>query len=38
VASVSSEQNRFALDYMQRVLKADVLPSTEIDFDTLLQK
>ena len=38
VASVSPEQNRFALDYMQRVLKADVLPSTEIDFDTLLQK
>jgi nicotinamidase-related amidase len=33
VASVKAEENRWALDYMQRVLKADIRPSTDIHFD-----
>jgi nicotinamidase-related amidase len=32
VASVSGDENRRALKYMQRVLKADIRPSGEIDF------
>jgi len=35
VASVELEENEHALKYMERVLKADTLPSTEIDFGKL---
>lgn len=34
VASVSPDETQHALDHMQRVLKADTSPSTEISFDT----
>ncbi len=37
VASVAADQNIFALEYMQRVLKADVRPSQEIDLQELLE-
>lgn len=33
VASVKPEQNDYALEYIERVLKADIKPSTEIDFN-----
>jgi nicotinamidase-related amidase len=33
VASVKAEENRQALEYMQRVLKADIRPSAEMGFD-----
>jgi nicotinamidase-related amidase len=33
VVSIDAEENRYALRHMQRVLKADVRPSTEIQFD-----
>lgn len=33
VASVKADENRHALEYMQRVLKADIRPSAEIHFD-----
>ena len=36
IASVSAEQNQLALDYMQRVLKAEVPPSDKIDFEQIL--
>jgi nicotinamidase-related amidase len=32
VASVKADENRHALEYMQRVLKADIRPSCEINF------
>lgn len=35
VASNSAEENQHALDQMQRVLKADIRPSTELDLDAL---
>lgn len=35
VASISSEENRKALDYMARVLHADVTPSTELELERL---
>ena len=35
VASTDSEENRHALEHMERVLKADTRPSTEIDFAEL---
>lgn len=37
VASVEPEENRRALEYIERVLKTDVRPSTEIDFDKLTE-
>jgi nicotinamidase-related amidase len=33
VASVNPDENRHALEHMQRVLKADIRPSAEISFD-----
>jgi nicotinamidase-related amidase len=33
VASVNADENSHALEYMKRVLKADIRPSTEISFD-----
>jgi len=38
VASADADENRHALEHMQRVLKADTRPSTEIDFDKLKQR
>jgi len=38
VASVESEENEHALEYINRVLKADIRPSQEINFRQLLQK
>jgi nicotinamidase-related amidase len=35
VASSNADENRHALEQMQRVLKADTRPSTEINFDEL---
>ena len=35
VASVKPEENKHALKYLERVLKADTRPSTEIDFGKL---
>ncbi len=35
VASNTEEENRYALDQMRKVLKADTRPSTELSFDTL---
>lgn len=35
VASVKPEQNDYALKYIERVLKADIKPSTEIDFNRI---
>jgi nicotinamidase-related amidase len=35
VASVEKDENQHALEYIKRVLKADIRPSTEIDFDEL---
>jgi nicotinamidase-related amidase len=35
VASVTEEENRYALEQMRKVLKADVRPSEEIDFSRL---
>lgn len=37
VASSSAEENEHALELMQRVLKADIRPSAELDFDELKQ-
>lgn len=38
VASADEEANQHALQLMQRVLKADIRPSTELDLDELLQQ
>jgi nicotinamidase-related amidase len=38
VASVDSDENRHALAQMERVLKADTRPSTEIDFAELKER
>ena len=38
VASADADENRHALEHMQRVLKADTRPSTEINFDNLKQE
>lgn len=38
VASVSAEENLRALDYMQRVTKADISPSTELDLAELRRR
>jgi nicotinamidase-related amidase len=38
VASNTEEENRYALDQMQKVLKADVRPSTELSFEALARK
>jgi nicotinamidase-related amidase len=38
VASADADENRHALEHMQRVLKADTRPSTEINFDELKQR
>jgi nicotinamidase-related amidase len=38
VASNTETDNRHALDEMQKVLKADVRPSGDVDFEALLQK
>jgi nicotinamidase-related amidase len=38
VASNSAEENDHALALMERVLKADIRPSTELDFDELKRK
>jgi nicotinamidase-related amidase len=38
VASSDPEENRHALEHMQRVLKADTRPSTEIDFAELKER
>jgi len=35
VVSIASEENEYALKQMQRVLKADITPSTELNFDRL---
>ena len=35
VVSIGSEENEFALKQMQKVLKADITPSTELNFDRL---
>src|SRR5581483_2339359 len=35
VASNSEEENRYALDQMRKVLKADIRPSTELSFQAL---
>ena len=35
VASNTAEESRYALDQMQRVLKADTRPSSELDWDAL---
>lgn len=37
VASTDTEENRHVLEHMERVLKADTRPSTEIDFAELKQ-
>jgi nicotinamidase-related amidase len=36
VAAVKSEDNERTLDYVERVLKADVRPSTEINFKEIV--
>ena len=38
VASSDADENRHALEHMQRVLKADTRPSNEINFDELKQR
>ena len=38
IASNTREENDYALDQMQKVLKADIRPSHEIDFEKLKQK
>lgn len=38
VASNTDEENRYALDQMRKVLKADTRPSTELSFSTLVGK
>jgi nicotinamidase-related amidase len=38
VASNSPDENEHALELMKRVLKADIRPSVELDFDELKQK
>lgn len=38
VASVEADENRHALEYIERVLKSDTTPSTEIDFAELRKK
>ena len=38
VASADPEENRHALEHMRRVLKADIRPSTEIDFAALKRR
>jgi nicotinamidase-related amidase len=38
VASADAEENRHALEHMQRVLKADTRPSNELDFDELKRR
>ncbi len=38
VASNTEEENRYALDQMRRVLKADTRPSTELSFQGLARK
>ncbi len=38
VASNTEEENRYALDQMRKVLKADTRPSTELMLQTLVQK
>lgn len=38
VASNTDEENRYALDQMRKVLKADTRPSTELSFSTLAGK
>jgi len=35
VASIEPEENKYALKQMEKVLKADISPSTEIDFEKL---
>ena len=35
VVSIASEENEYALKQMQEVLKADITPSTELNFDRL---
>jgi nicotinamidase-related amidase len=35
VASQDAEENRYALRHMQRVLKADIRPSTALDLNAL---
>jgi hypothetical protein len=35
VASLHPEENRHALTHMQRVLKADIRPSTALDLNAL---
>jgi nicotinamidase-related amidase len=35
VVSIQAEENEYALKQMQKVLKADISPSTEIDFERL---
>jgi nicotinamidase-related amidase len=35
VASVKTDKNKHALEYMERVLKADIRPSSEIDFNQI---
>jgi nicotinamidase-related amidase len=35
VASNTDDENRYALDQMRKVLKADIRPSTELSFQTL---
>ena len=38
VASNTEEENRYALDQMRKVLKADTRPSTELSFPTFARK
>lgn len=38
VASADADENRHALEHMERVLKADTRPSPEINFDELKQR
>ncbi len=38
VASNTEEENRYALDQMRKVLKADTRPSTELSFQTLARR
>jgi nicotinamidase-related amidase len=37
VASIEPEENKYALKQMEKVLKADISPSTEIDFEKLIR-
>jgi nicotinamidase-related amidase len=38
IASNTESENRIALDQMQKILKADIRPLDELDFETLCQK